>query len=54
MIVLQEHDVIGEATEAAQHHVFIAWKLVAGAQRGLPLPLQDRQVVKHFGFDFLG
>jgi hypothetical protein len=52
--VLQEHDVIGKAAEAAEHHVFIAGKLFARAQRGLPLALQDREVVEHFRFDFFG
>ena len=42
------------AAEAAEHHVFIRRKPLAGAQRRLPFPLEDRQVIKQFRADLLG
>ncbi len=45
---------IRQPAEAAQHHVFIARQALAGPQRGLPLALQDGNVVEHFGIEFSG
>jgi formate-dependent phosphoribosylglycinamide formyltransferase (GAR transformylase) len=52
-IILQKHDVISEAAEAAEHHIFITGKPLAGTHRRLPLALQDGQVIEQCGLEFL-
>ena len=45
---------IRQTTEAAQHHIFIARQAFARPQCGLPLALQDGNVIEHFGVEFSG
>jgi hypothetical protein len=54
MIVRQQDDMIRQAAEAAQHHIFIARQPFARPQRGLPFALQNGNVIEHLGVAFAG
>jgi carboxypeptidase C (cathepsin A) len=46
--------VIRKPPEAARHHIFIAGEPFAGAQRGPPFALQNRDIIERFRIDFSG
>ena len=52
MVFLDQDDMIGKPAKASQHHIFIAGQSFAGPQRGLPLALQNRDIVEHFSVEF--
>ena len=52
IVLLDQDDMVGEPAKASQHHIFIAGQLFAGPQRGLPLALQNRDIIEHFGIEF--
>src|SRR3984957_16517471 len=45
--MLEQDDVIGEPSKASQHHVFVSRQLFTRTHRGLPLALQDRDIIEH-------
>jgi hypothetical protein len=51
-VFLEQDDMIGKSAEASQHHIFISGQCLAGTQRGLPLALQDRDIIEHFSIEF--
>ena len=50
-VILQHRDVIGETTEAAEHHVLIARQCLARLQRRLPFALEHRDIVEEIVAD---
>lgn len=53
-VVAQQHDVVRQPAETAEHDVLIARQILARAQRRLPFALQNRDVGKHLGVQFFG
>ena len=51
--VLEQNDVICKAAKATEHHVFVSRQFFAGAHRGLPFALEDRNIIKHLRRGFL-
>ena len=46
VVVPEQHDVVGEPAETAEHDVFVAGQRFAGTQCGLPFAFQHRDVAE--------